>query len=387
MTKFSSHPWITFAVDLKTASPQFWHKLGQCQSKIEHLSRVPLRPGTEERLYEMYLAKGLLATTAIEGNTLSEEEVIQHLRGELELPPSRAYLAKEIDNILEGCNAISSEIQEGRLLAVTRQRIEWMNTTVLRDIELEDGEPGGLREHEVGVGRYKAPPPSELGQLVDELCNWMNSSQFAPAEGLDETYAVVKAVISHIYVAWIHPFSDGNGRTARLLEFDILMQSGIPAASCHLLSNHYNLTRTEYYRQLDRASRSGGDILPFLEYAVQGFLDGLKDQLDVIWEQQHDIIWRNFVYTHFGDPKSEIHTRRRRLVLDLSRQDGPVPLSELGVISTKVAREYSGRDNRTLVRDVHWLAQQDLVEISDEGVRPRKERILAFLPTRAKRLK
>ena len=56
----------------------------------------------------------------------------------------------------------------------------------------------------------------------------------------------------------------------------ILVISGVPAPAAHLLSNHYNQTRSEYYRQLGRASQSGGDVLPFITYAVRGFVDGLR---------------------------------------------------------------------------------------------------------------
>ena len=95
-----SHPWIQFSLDLRAAPAQLWIFLGEAASKCEHVAGVPLRPDTAERLHRLYLAKGLRATTAIEGNTLSEEEVLQHLEGKLNLPPSKEYLAKEIDNIL-----------------------------------------------------------------------------------------------------------------------------------------------------------------------------------------------------------------------------------------------------------------------------------------------
>jgi hypothetical protein len=64
------------------------------------------------------------------------------------------------------------------------------------------------------------------------------------------------------------------------------MSASIPSPAAHLLSNHYNLTRQEYYRQLDRASQSGGEILPFLGYALEGFVDGLRSQLSLIRVQQ-----------------------------------------------------------------------------------------------------
>jgi Fic family protein len=88
-------------------------------------------------------------------------------------------------------------------------------------------------------------------------------------------YAILKAVVAHLYLAWIHPFGDGNGRTARLVEFQILLSSGVPSPAAHLLSNHYNQTRSEYYRQLDRASKSGGELAPFIEYGARGFVAGL----------------------------------------------------------------------------------------------------------------
>ncbi len=79
--------------------------------------------------------------------------------------------------------------------------------------------------------------------------------------------------MAHLYIAWIHPFGDGNGRTARFLEVKILLRAGIPTVAAHLLSNHYNATRSAYYRQLQRASASGGYVAPFIQYALQGFID------------------------------------------------------------------------------------------------------------------
>ena len=56
-------------------------RVGEAVSKIEHIAGVPLEPESARALHEVYLAKGALATTAIEGNTLSEEEVREHLKG------------------------------------------------------------------------------------------------------------------------------------------------------------------------------------------------------------------------------------------------------------------------------------------------------------------
>jgi Fic family protein len=347
------------------------------------MASVPLRPETARQLYRIYLAKGALATTAIEGNTLSEEEVLQHLDGKLKLPPSREYLVREIDNIVEGCNATLQAIETGAIPDIGTDNISHLNRTVLKGLQLEEGvTPGELRTHSVIVGRYRGAPAEDCRFLLDRLCEWLNGNDFRPSDDLKIVYAILKAIIAHLYLAWIHPFGDGNGRMARLLEFQILIAAGVPAASAHLLSNHYNLTRNEYYRQLDLASKSGGGVLAFLQYAVRGFLDGLKEQIDTIWEQQWDITWRNYVHEFFRDKTSPSYVRMRHLVLDLSRQSEPVPASQIPDISARLAKAYAKRTLKTLARDLNAVTESGLVIKTPKGYRARKELILAFLPQR-----
>ncbi len=60
--------------------------------------------------------------------------------------------------------------------------------------------------------------------------------------------AALSAILAHLYIAWIHPFGNGNGRLARLIEVQILSESGVvPLVATNLLSDHYNKTRSAYY--------------------------------------------------------------------------------------------------------------------------------------------
>src|SRR5438477_4668629 len=99
-TYTQSHPWLTFEADFSRAPIELWVMLGECQSKCEHLAGMPLRPDVAARLYQVYLAKGVHSTTAIEGNTLTEAEVLAQLQGELDVAPSRAYLQREVENMI-----------------------------------------------------------------------------------------------------------------------------------------------------------------------------------------------------------------------------------------------------------------------------------------------
>lgn len=380
-----THPWLTFRANFEAASPMLWILLGECASKCEHIAGVPLRPSTAQELYQLYLAKGALATTAIEGNTLTENEVLQHLQGKLQLPPSREYLAQEIDNIVSGCNSILRTLEQDRAHDLTAERICGLNRMVLEKLALEEGiAPGEIRRHNVTVGRYRGAPAEDCRHLLGRLSEWLASEDFRPRAGLEIPYAILKAILAHLYLAWIHPFGDGNGRTARLVEFQILISSGVPAPAAHLLSNHYNQTRSEYYRQLDFASKSGGDILPFAMYAVRGLADQLRSQLRVIRDMQLDVTWRNFVHESFRDRTGVTQDRRRRLVLDLSQTGEPVPLAKIPEISPRLANAYARRTKTTVLRDVNALVKMDLLVKDDKGYRAKKEIIAAFLPPRAK---
>ena len=381
-----THPWLKFKVNLQSVPPQMWVKLGECQSKCEHIAGVPLTKMAEEKLYYIYLAKGALASAAIEGNTLTEEEALKRLEGKLDLPPSREYLGQEIDNIVKACIfLINSATEKGRLFPLTAGTIKELNRMILHNLKLQDHvKPGEISSDVVGVGRYRGAPREDCDYLLEKMCEWLSGSDFFPQKGFEMTYAIIKAIIAHLYLAWIHPFGDGNGRTARLVEFYILFSSGVPSAACHLLSNHYNLTRSEYYLQLDQASRSGGDVIPFITYAVQGFLDGLREQLNFIRQQQWHIAWQSIVESVFEDKYSPADLRRKRFVFDLSKQAEWIPVSKLTEITPRVAKDYASKTIRTLTRDINVLVKTGLVEKRRAEVRAKNEIVFAFLPVRVR---
>jgi len=376
----TTHPWLTFQFDLRRISYKLWLKLGEAQSKSEHLAGVPLRPSTALRLHQVYLAKGAAATTAIEGNTLSEKEVLDLLEGKLKVSPTKEYLVQEVGNIIKSCNLIAKNVFDGTSSTISVEEIKQYNRLVLDKLKLEDNiTPADIRTYSVGVARYKAAPFEDCEYLLTQLCDWINKD-FPSADENKTTFGILKAVVTHLYFAWIHPFGNGNGRTARLLEFRILLEAGIPSAAAHLLSNHYNQTRQEYYRQLDNASKSGGDISFFIEYAVNGFVEELREQIFVIRDQQWSVTWRNYVHETFKDKNSNADIRRRHLVLDLSAHKDFVPVSKIKELTPRVAANYSGKSDITLSRDINELVRMDLIERSTKGIRAKQEIILAFLP-------
>ena len=389
-----SHPWIRFEADLREAPPRLWALLGQAAALCRQVADAALPPAAAAEMQNVYLVKGVQATTAIEGNTLGTAQIRERVEGRLDLPPSQEYLGREVDNVVRVCNEIAATIVVGGARRLTPDRIAGCNRRVLDGLEahLEDGVvPGEIPAHAVGVGRYRGAPRADCAFLLERLCRWLEDEPDLTTFGQEDddriATAILRAVLAHLCIAWIHPFGDGNGRTARLVEFMLLARAGVPPTSAHLPSDHYNLTRAEYYRQLDRAGRAGGgrgDPLGFIVYAAQGLVDGLKEQCRYIGAVQLSIAWQHFVFDRFRvERRSPATERRRELVLALTARGQPTPKAELRHLSPAVAERYANKTDKTLTRDVNWLAAEDLIERQAGGFRARSAAMRSFLPPRA----
>src|SRR5882724_2639358 len=109
-----THPWISFDVsrEIERAPWTLWYKLGRVAAYCEHISHTALRPDLARMLHAVYLVKGVHATIAIEGNTLSEEQVRSVIDGAT-LKPSKEYLAQEVRNVLAGFNSVTEDLRGG----------------------------------------------------------------------------------------------------------------------------------------------------------------------------------------------------------------------------------------------------------------------------------
>jgi cell filamentation protein, protein adenylyltransferase len=378
-----THPWIAFRIDLEKAPWTLWNNIGEAHSKCRHLARTPLPPALARKMEQVYLAKGARASAAIEGNSLSEEQAVAAVEGKLEVPHSQEYLQQELENVIGALAGIELEVHRDGHFMVTPEKLRELNRTVLTDLVVEDHVvPGGFRTTGIVVGTaHRGAPVRDCEFLVHTMCDWLNGPDFIP-DGRDHARdflrAFLRAVVAHVYIAWIHPFGDGNGRTARLVEFGILTAAGVPSVAAHLLSNHYNATRTNYYRQLDLASKSGGELIPFLNYAAEGFVGELQQQLNYVHELIVQAMWINYVHSRFPSPTLTAR-RQRDLVLALPH-DEFVPRAKLSTLSSELAEAYATKKAKTITRDLNALERLDLIERGSHGVRARRETMMSLMP-------
>lgn len=359
------HKHISFRKDWEIDN-ECAYMLGECGAYVSALTDIPLKPEYRDKMLRISLIKGAQATTAIEGNTLSQEE-IEKLDEGWKLPPSKEYLEIEVKNILGAFNELLREIVvNGTVRIVTPDLIKEFHKMIGQNLGAHfDAIPGKFRDDNRVVGTYLAPDYNYVPELIDKLCEWLKR-EFHYSDGQNFHTSVLQAIITHVYIEWIHPFGDGNGRTGRLLEFYVLLRTGLPNIVSHILSNFYNQTRQEYYRQLDQA-RKKSNLTGFLKYAVQGFRDGLRENLSVIQESQFIIFWQNYIYEAFSDikyTKREAFKRKRDLILDMPINQ-EFDVDQIIDLTPGVARKYANVNRATVLRDLKEL--QDLNLLSKVG--------------------
>jgi Fic family protein len=343
-------------------------RIGQCVSLLKAINNTPIMPEYYSELMHVALTKGAQSTTAIEGNTLTDED-INKLREGQELPPSIEYQGKEVLNILSAFDAILREtIYENKEQLITPELLLRFHKMVGKDLgEHFAAIPGKFRENDVMVGTYRCPDYRDIPVLVEKYCAFLREV-FRYEDGKQKfSDLFIEAIVAHVYLEWIHPFGDGNGRTGRLLEFYVLSRGGNPDITLHILSNYYNLTRPEYYRQLENAFKKR-ELSEFIAYALVGFRDGLQQILEKIQSSQLAITWQRYVYDKFDNVdqgQREVFKRKRTFALEIP-VDTKFTKEEIPNLNIALARLYSNISEKTLERDLHELIELEIITAQDD---------------------
>jgi Fic family protein len=241
--------------------------IGRIEAARVTVLRAPIAAGWEAQLRHEALIRSAHHSTSIEGNPLSLQEVTDLLEGrEVTAHPREK---REVLNYVEVLNYIDREYQRHPDRPIAEDTICQLHHLVVQGI-LPDHEAGRYRQVSVVVGipatsevRFRPPDWDEVPSLMADLVVWLNSPQ------ADALMPVLHAGIAHYECVRIHPFVDGNGRTARALATLILYKRGFDTRRFFALEEYYNVDRSSYYDDLAAADESG-DLTEWLEYFVQG---------------------------------------------------------------------------------------------------------------------
>lgn len=173
MDLYRQYPHLRFKRHWKL-SDEALIMLGQCDAFVRAINNTPILPGYYHELMAVALIKGAQATTAIEGNTLTDEEIRKLKEGQ-RLPPSKEYQEREVSNILDAFNKLLTEtIYEKREQLITPELLLRFHKLAGKDLgEHFSAIPGRFREADVVVGNYRCPDYLDVPQLTEQDCRWL----------------------------------------------------------------------------------------------------------------------------------------------------------------------------------------------------------------------
>ncbi|MBI2021310.1 Fic family protein [Candidatus Daviesbacteria bacterium] len=263
--------------------------IGVIDASREIILNAPLIPAWEAKFRKEAMERTVHHGTHLEGNKLSEEEVKDVLDG-------KEVFARDRDvqevinyrNVLKFIDTISAQIGPGRPYIFTLETILEIHRLVTERI-LDPESSGKFRIRQVvikntktGQISYTPPPAAEVPFLMEDLVNWIN---------IDETkdlHPVIKAGVIHYELSRIHPFVDGNGRTARSVATLVMFLDGYDIRKFFSFEEYFDENPMEYYLTLQAVSNQlvldnhERDLTPWLEYFVQGVaieLNRVKEQV------------------------------------------------------------------------------------------------------------
>ena len=352
-------------------------------AKVEALAEVirgiPLPPGLQAMIDRLNILRAVRGTTGIEGIELSQSEVQEIMAAGPEehvLPPSRQRAEQEVKNARNVMLFVAKTLNEEPNRPVTEDLIRRIHLLTTAGIDYPNNEPGVYRNVAVHAGTYVPPMTGdEVRQLMGQFIEWLNHG--CPAGWPP----VTRAMAAHFYLVSIHPFGDGNGRTARGLESYLLYQGGINARGFYSLANYYYQNRSEYEEMLDHVRfRTNGDITPFIKFALRGLLAEQEEVHREILGEVTLIAFRDFARETLakdGKLGTKPGERMFHFLLELSGQS--VPIKELRRGGHPSSKRYHGVTAKTLSRDLNYLQKRELIRIEDGEVRPNIEIMTGFM--------
>lgn len=357
---------VRFDLLVRTTDPELLAQVARAHALAQAIRNIPLPPRITNKINRLNILRAVKGTTALEGADLTEEEVSKILAHPKKpvLGPSRSREEQEVLNAEAAMRHVTAELHRDPHTPLTDTVVCELHRIITSKIDYPKNEPGVYRRHPVQVGSYIPPRSgSEVTNLMKSFFRWLNQG---PEKSLDPT---VKAVAAHFYFISIHPFGDGNGRTARIIESFFLFQGGVNARGFYSLANFYYRERSRYAAMLDHVRfQSGGDLTPFVKFALRGLVDELTSLHQEVIEEVRRISFRDFAReTLLREEKLRTKTGERmvRLLTGLTRIDEGVSLSELLAGEHFLYGLYAKSSRKTLTRDLNFLKKLKLVTVQD----------------------
>lgn len=241
------------------------------------VDQLPLPSSVLRDLQKQSREATVILSTKIEGNRLDERSKRQAMYAE-----SQHAEGQEVFNLMKALEFLGQA--EERLLPITEELIKKLHAIIqviphgrrprMSEYRTEQNQVGRRNEE----GFYLPPEPHDVPGLMEDLVAWVNSPSTL------EVPAPIRAGVFLYQFLTIHPYTDGNGRTGRMLATYILRRAGLGLKGLFILESYYDRNRRSYYQSLQMGlnhnyyfGRNDPDMTPWIEFFVSGVAEVFEE--------------------------------------------------------------------------------------------------------------
>lgn len=332
-------------------------RIEAAKAMIDH---APLVPAWEAKFRDEAFTRTVHYGTKIEGNDLTKEQASQIVRMSDEVDSSQiaqkaGIMARDrdIQEVINYRNVISwiERQRAGELAGVfTEDTLKILHKLTVAKV-VEDNYSGIYRDKQVIVSSavnssvvYRPPVSMEIPFLITDFFAWSKSDE------AQQLHPIFRAAITHYQLVHIHPFIEGNGRTARAMATLLLYLLGYDFKRFFSLEQYFDSDVEAYYNALLSVQQSGSDDLTYwLEY----FCYGLAIEIDKVRQQVTRLSKDLKLKQQLGEQVAL--SERQIILLELFQQMETVTSDDMKAVLPNVSVD-------TILRDIKDLIEKKVIE-------------------------
>lgn len=251
-------------------SPHLLDLMTKISEQRGFLEALSMTSSQRKKIEEKAVSYEAYYSSHIEGAMSTLEEALKFIKGKKNF--SRDESLQMIKNNKIALDYAIKQIEKpiSHELVCMLQKILTRNTHKDRPITIGEYRHGPVYVVN-GLGQvvYEGPPAQRVGGMMEQFIRWINEEQ--------NVNPLLKAGIVHLYFVHVHPFDDGNGRTARALSNLVLANFGFKFVNLLSISSYFDHKRPSYYRAIQDVRNHENDLTYFLIFYMEALLASISE--------------------------------------------------------------------------------------------------------------
>ncbi len=329
------------------------------------LNKMPYLSGWIEQVHEEQLRLEAVGTSRIEGAEFTQREQDEAVASDITSTSGLTHSQRQLraaDKTYRWLRSCEADRQ------ITTEFVLDIHRRIVTGCDDDHCEPGSLRR--TGDNVTFGSPVCRGAEAGSELRGAFNALAHAIDGEFRKHDLIIQALAAHYHIGSMHPFSDGNGRTARALEAFMLRKAKVNDMVMVSLSNYYYEHQSEYLAALYESRTRGHDLTPFLMFALPAVAERCNTLAEEIVARNKRTLYREFAHSLFGrqqSPRRRVLAERQLQMIEVLLDSGPMEVSDW------LFRVSGGYKNlkypvHAMSRDLRGLLSLDAIELNETTI-------------------